>query len=119
MTLAVLERGDKVIATARGRSISKLDDLEAQGADILELDVTSSLDSLHEFAKKAINIHGHVDVLVNNAGYMDVAALEEFTYVTIPTAVFNDGTDLYSVTKGQSTSSSKYHVPFRFLVTNA
>ena len=68
LALAALKRGDKVIATARARSISKLDDLKAQGADTIELDVTSPLPSLHEVAKKAVAIHGGIDVLVNNAG---------------------------------------------------
>jgi NAD(P)-dependent dehydrogenase (short-subunit alcohol dehydrogenase family) len=63
-----LERGEKVIATGRARSIDKLDDLKARGADIVELDVTSPLETLHEAAKKAVAIHGRIDVLVNNAG---------------------------------------------------
>ncbi|KAF8996335.1 short chain dehydrogenase [Cyathus striatus] len=79
LTLAALKRGDKVIATGRGRSLSKLDDLKAQGADILELDVTSSLDTLHDTAKKAASLHGKIDVLVNNAGYILVGAIEENT----------------------------------------
>lgn len=66
--MAALRRGDKVIATARARSASKLGDLKEKGADVLELDVTDSLDKLHEVAKKAIKIHGRVDVVVNNAG---------------------------------------------------
>ncbi|KAF9025560.1 NAD(P)-binding protein [Hymenopellis radicata] len=68
LTIAALKRGDKVIATARARSISQLEDLKSAGADILELDVTSSVDALGETAKKAIAIHGRIDVLVNNAG---------------------------------------------------
>lgn len=68
MTRQALQRGDKVIATARERSFSKIADLKEQGADILELDVTAPLDTLHEVAKKAIAIHGRIDVLVNNAG---------------------------------------------------
>jgi NAD(P)-dependent dehydrogenase (short-subunit alcohol dehydrogenase family) len=50
------------------RSLPKLDDLKAQGADIMELDVTSPLEKLHVTAKKAIAIHGRIDVLVNNTG---------------------------------------------------
>ena len=66
-----MKRGEKVIATGRARSIAKLQDLKEKGADILELDVTSPLDTLHEVAKKAIAIHGRVDILVNNAGWLN------------------------------------------------
>jgi NAD(P)-dependent dehydrogenase (short-subunit alcohol dehydrogenase family) len=68
LTQAALRRGDKVIATARARSLAQLDDLKAAGADTLELDVTASPEAIHEFAKKAVAIHGRVDVVVNNAG---------------------------------------------------
>ena len=68
LTLAALKRGDKVIATARGRSFAKLADLKEQGAEIIELDVNAPLDVLHAAAKKAVDIYGHVDVVVNNAG---------------------------------------------------
>ena len=57
-----------MIATGRARSIDKLEELQSKGADVLELDVTAPLDTLHDVAKKAIDIHGRVDVLVNNAG---------------------------------------------------
>ena len=68
MSLSALKRGDKVIATARGGSIGRLEDLKRAGADILELDVTAPLDQLKAAAKKAVAIHGRIDVLVNNAG---------------------------------------------------
>jgi NAD(P)-dependent dehydrogenase (short-subunit alcohol dehydrogenase family) len=79
LSIALLERGDKVIATARSRSLAKLSDLKERGASILELDVTAPLDNLHDVAKKAIAIHGRLDVLVNNAGYIAFGALEENT----------------------------------------
>lgn len=66
--LQILQRGDKVIATARGRSFSKLADLKEQGADTYELDVNAPQDTLHDFAKNIIKTHGRVDVVVNNAG---------------------------------------------------
>jgi len=66
--LAALERGDKVIATARFASHEGLAELKAKRADIFILDVTSALEVLQDIAKRAIAIHGRVDVLVNNAG---------------------------------------------------
>lgn len=68
LALAALARGDKVIATARGRTVSKLEDLKQAGASTLELDVTSPLEKLHDVAKEAIAFYGKVDILVNNAG---------------------------------------------------
>jgi len=77
LTLAALKRGDKVVATAR--SLSKIQDLRDAGADILELDVTSPIEKLHQAAKEAVSFHGKIDVLVNNAAYIAVGALEENT----------------------------------------
>lgn len=68
LALAALDRGDKVIATARARSFSQLDDLKEKGVAVLELDVTASIETLHQVAKEAVAIYGRVDVLVNNAG---------------------------------------------------
>lgn len=45
----------------------------------MELDVTSPLDKLNDVAREAIAFYGRVDVLVNNAGYMAVGAIEEST----------------------------------------
>lgn len=70
-----MNRGDKVIATARGRSLAKLSKLKDQGADVLELDATSPLETLRGVAKQAIALHGRLDVLVNNAGQFIVEFL--------------------------------------------
>ena len=78
----MLARGDKVISTARARSLPKLTELKEKGAVTLELDVTAPLSELHAVAAKAVAIYGHIDVVVNNAGYIISGALEENTCVT-------------------------------------
>ncbi|KAK0484438.1 hypothetical protein IW261DRAFT_1456503 [Armillaria novae-zelandiae] len=79
LALAALERGEKVIATARARSLHLLADLKEKGAETLELDVTAPLDDLKKVADRAVGVYGRVDVLVNNAGYLLIGALEEST----------------------------------------
>lgn len=84
LTVAALERGDKVIATARAQSMDLLDDLRSKGADTLELDVTDSAENLNAVAKAAVALYGRIDVVVNNAGYLLVGAIEENTLVPFP-----------------------------------
>ncbi|KAJ2927830.1 hypothetical protein H1R20_g9267, partial [Candolleomyces eurysporus] len=79
LAYAALSRGDNVIATARGSSVSKLADLKDKGAVTLELDVTASLERLSENAKEAVEIYGRVDIVVNNAGYLLAGTIEECT----------------------------------------
>ncbi|KAL9623608.1 MAG: hypothetical protein Q9160_002064 [Pyrenula sp. 1 TL-2023] len=75
----VLERGDRVIATARN-GVSRLQHLADIGAATLELDVTSSQTDLNVGIEKACGIYGRIEVLVNNAGYVSVGTVEESTY---------------------------------------
>jgi len=77
LALASLQRGDKVIATAR--RLSAVEGLKAAGASTLELDVTSPLERLKSIAKEAHSIYGRIDIVVNNAGYFELGALEENT----------------------------------------
>ncbi|KAH7338229.1 hypothetical protein B0J17DRAFT_572170 [Rhizoctonia solani] len=88
--LALLNLGQKVIATAR--NIDRIRDLEEAGAVVLLLDVTWSPDELKDIAATAIGIYGRIDYLINNAGYACQGAIEELnhqeTYDLFNTNVF-------------------------------
>ena len=78
-SIAALERGDKVAATAR--DTSTLDDLVAKYGDALlplKLDVT---DREADFAavERAHQHFGRLDIVVNNAGYGQFGFIEELT----------------------------------------
>lgn len=73
----LLKRGEKVIAT--GRNLAALDSLKSGGAHTLQLDVSAPLESLQATAQNAFDVYGRIDVVVNNAGYIQIGALEECT----------------------------------------
>ncbi|KAK7432175.1 hypothetical protein QQZ08_001120 [Neonectria magnoliae] len=74
----ILARGDKVIASGRkvedrlGPRIAKSENLE-----FLELDVTAAQSQINVQVKKAWEIFGSIDVLVNNAGRTGLKSAEE------------------------------------------
>lgn len=73
----VLDRGDTVIGTARDPV--RLEPLQGRGGDrftglALDLTATSSIDRVADFAS---DVEGGIDVLVNNAGYGLIGAIEE------------------------------------------
>ncbi len=74
----LLRQGANVVATAR--NVKDLDDFTTRwpGAVILPLDVTDE-GSIQHAVQDAIGHVGHIDVLVNNAGFGICGAVEEVT----------------------------------------
>ncbi|GIG91797.1 oxidoreductase [Plantactinospora endophytica] len=79
LALAALAAGDRVMATAR--DVGRLADLAATGADRVRtarLDVTDEA-SVDRAVAETLAAYGRIDVVVNNAGYGSVGAVEELT----------------------------------------
>ena len=74
-----LAAGDRVIATSR--SVSRLAHLKAKGAAPLALDHNQSYEQVKAAVNEALKIYGGVDILVNNAAYVQTGMLEETTFV--------------------------------------
>jgi NAD(P)-dependent dehydrogenase (short-subunit alcohol dehydrogenase family) len=77
IALAALAAGDTVMATARRPE--KLGDLVQTGGDRIStaaLDVTDAA-SIRSAVKATLALFGRIDVLVNNAGYSVIGAVEE------------------------------------------
>ncbi|MDN3359640.1 oxidoreductase [Actinomadura sp. DC4] len=74
---AVLERGDRLVATARRPE--QLHDLVEEYGDrvrAVALDVTDAA-AARDIVRRAVEEFGSLDVVVNNAGYADSAPIEE------------------------------------------
>jgi len=77
---AVLARGDRAIATARSKSHERLAALKEAGAAVVDLDVTASQTEINGKIAEALEIYGTIDVLVNNAGYIEAGMVEEISH---------------------------------------
>jgi len=73
---AFIIRGDRVIATARNAA-ERLQHAKGPGAATLDLDITAPQAEIDAKVIEAIGIYGSLDVLVNNAGYIEASLVEE------------------------------------------
>jgi NAD(P)-dependent dehydrogenase (short-subunit alcohol dehydrogenase family) len=93
---AALENGHQVVAGVRRRDA--LDDLASRYADrieVIELDVTRD-DAGPTAVRAAIDRFGRVDALINNAGYANVAAIEDVDFADFQQQV---DTNFYGVVR--------------------
>ncbi|KAI8659988.1 hypothetical protein NCS56_01217400 [Fusarium sp. Ph1] len=76
LALKAVAEGDRVIAAVR--SPHKVPDtLKREEVKVLQFDLGWSQDQMDAYAKKAFEAFGKIDVLVNNAGYAYMGAIEE------------------------------------------
>lgn len=93
----LLSQDQHVIATAR--NTDKLQDIQHAGAHVMQCDVTQPLDTLIETAKKAHDLHGRIDCLINNAGFSLQGTIEELTPQEIQTQLDTNVLGTINVTK--------------------
>jgi NADP-dependent 3-hydroxy acid dehydrogenase YdfG len=72
----IVERGDNVIATGR-KVEQRLSHLKSDSLAVLELDISAGRQHIQEQVKKAWEIFGGIDVVVNNAGISAMKSAEE------------------------------------------
>ena len=79
--MSALARGDCVIATARClekmQGLLSLTHAERRRLNLLQLDVTDSMETIQKKMDQALSVWGRIDVVVNNAGFGVKSLLEE------------------------------------------
>jgi NAD(P)-dependent dehydrogenase (short-subunit alcohol dehydrogenase family) len=76
LALKALKEGDKVIAAVR--SPPKVpDSLKTSEVQVLQFDLSWGKPEMNAYVEKAFAAFGKIDVLVNNAGFAYMGAIEE------------------------------------------
>lgn len=79
LALHTLAAGHHVIGAVRStsKSANAVQKIQDQGGKVIELDVTKA-DTISQKVAEAEGLYGRIDVLVNNAGYSLLGAVEDF-----------------------------------------
>ncbi|GAB1211745.1 hypothetical protein ATERTT37_000869 [Aspergillus terreus] len=78
---AVLAHGHHLIASSRNpsKTLELVQEVKQKGGHWLALDVTSPAKNIKRTIDEAVALHGRLDVVVNNAGFAVLGAVEDIT----------------------------------------
>ncbi|WPU99181.1 oxidoreductase [Mucilaginibacter sp. cycad4] len=76
ITKAAIANGDKVVATVRSQPEKLIREISSENLHVVRLDVTQE-DQAKSALRQAVDHFGHIDILINNAGFGLLGAIEE------------------------------------------
>jgi NAD(P)-dependent dehydrogenase (short-subunit alcohol dehydrogenase family) len=112
LALLVLRAGHRVIASSRNPSKTPelVSEVQSLGGKWITLDV--SAENVEKVMAESLGIYGRIDVLVNNAGYSLLGALEDFGFATLHLeAVYNN--QQYSLGESREQMEVNFFGPLR------